>query len=52
MEECEEAFKALKDYSSKPLLLSLYVEGEDLFLYLVVSQTTMSLALIHEELKI
>jgi len=47
-----EAFQALKDYLSKPPLLSLSVEGEDLFLYLVGSQTTVSLALTREELKV
>ena len=48
----EEAFQALKEYLSKPPLLSSSVEGEDLFLYLGVSQTIVSLALIREELKI
>ena len=47
-----EAFQALKDYLSKPSLLSLSIEGEDLFLYLVVSQTAVSSALIREELKV
>ena len=51
-DECEEAFQELKDYLSKPPLLSLSVEGEDLFLYLAISQTTISLALIREELQI
>ena len=37
IDECEAAFQALKDYLSKPPLLSPFVEGEDLFLYLVVS---------------
>ena len=36
----------------KPSLLSLSVEGEDLFLYLVVSQIAISSALIREESKI
>ena len=47
-----EAFQALKDYLSKPPLLSLSVEGEDLFLYLVGSQTTVSSALTREELRV
>lgn len=51
-EEWEEAFQARKDYLSKPPLLSPSVEGEDLFLYLAVSQTFVSSALIREELKI
>ena len=37
IDECEATFQALKDYLSKPPLLSPFVEGEDLFLYLVVS---------------
>ena len=36
-EECEVAFQALKEYLSKPPLLSLSIEGENLFLYLVES---------------
>ena len=35
--ECEATFQALKDYLSKPPLLSPFVEGEDLFMYLVIS---------------
>ena len=35
--ECEKAFQALKDYLSKPPLLSPSIEGEDLFLYLAFS---------------
>ena len=42
----------MKDYLSKPPLLSPFVEGEDLFLYLAVSQTTVSLTMIREELQI
>ena len=49
MEKCEETFQALKDYLSKPSLLSLSVEREELFLYLAVSQTAVSSALIREE---
>ena len=49
-DECEAAFQALKDYLSKPPLLSPSVEGEDLFLYLAVSQIAVSSALIREEL--
>ena len=51
-DECKEAFQALKDYLSKPPLLSPSIEGKDLFLYLAVSQTAISSTLIHEELKI
>ena len=36
-EECKEAFQTLKDYLSKPPLLSPSVEGEDLLQYLAIS---------------
>ena len=52
IEECEAAFQALKEYLSKPPLMSPSVKGEDLFPYLAVSQTAVSSALILEELKI
>ena len=52
MEECETTFQELKRYLSNPLLLSLSKEGEDLFLYLAVSVTAISVALIKEENKI
>ena len=51
-EKCEVAFQDLKEYLSKPPLLSPSIEGEDLFLYLAVSQTVVSSAPIHEELKV
>ena len=50
--ECEAAFQNLKEYLAKPLLLNPSIEGEDLFLYLAVSQTVVSSTLIHEESKI
>ena len=37
MDECGVAFQNLKEYLSKPPLLSTLVEGENLFLYLAVS---------------
>ena len=49
MEECEKAFEELKHYLSNPPLLSLSKEGEDLYLYLTVSATAVSAALIREE---
>ena len=52
MDECEAAFRNLKEYLAKPLLLSPYVEGEDLFLYLALLQTAVSSALICEESKV
>lgn len=51
-EECETAFQTFKEYSSKPPFLSLSVEGKDRFLYLAISQTAISTALIHKELKV
>ena len=50
--ECEVAFQELKHYLSNPPLLSSSKEGEDLFLYLAVSITVVSAALIREENKI
>ena len=47
--ECEIAFQELKHYLSNPPLLSPSKEGEDPFLYLVVSVTAVSAALIREE---
>lgn len=47
--KCEEALTKLKKYLTKPPLLSPSVMGEKLFLYLVVSNTALSLALIREE---
>ena len=51
-EECETAFQKLKHYLSNSPLLSLSKEGEDLFLYLAVSVTEVSTALIREENKV
>ena len=48
-EECETTFQELKHYLSNPPLLSSSKEGEDLFLYLAVSVTAVSVALIREE---
>ena len=36
-DKCKQAFKALKEYLGKPSLLLKAIEGEPLFLYLVVS---------------
>ena len=46
MDECKEAFQELKCYLSNPPLLSPSKEGEDLFLYLAISTTAVSAALI------
>ena len=48
-DECEEALAKLKEYLMKPPLLSPSVIGEKLFLYLAVSNTTVSSALIKEK---
>ena len=50
-DECEATFQKLKNYLSNPLLLSPSKEGENLFLYLAISVTAVSTALIHEENK-
>ena len=52
MDECKAAFQNLKEYLAEPPLLSPSIEGEDLFLYLVVSQIAISSALIREKSKI
>ena len=52
MDECEAAFQELKRYLNNPSLLNPSKEGEALFLYLVVSMTAVSAALIREENKI
>ena len=49
IDECEAVFQELKCYLSNPPLLSLSKEGENLHLYLVVSATTVSVALIREK---
>ena len=48
-DEYEEALAKLKEYLTKPPLLSHSVIGEKLYLYLAVSNTTVSSALIKEE---
>ncbi|CAL2260095.1 unnamed protein product [Prunus armeniaca] len=49
-EECEVAFQSLKAYLTSPPLLSKPVPVEDLFVYLAVSNSAVSSALIREEL--
>ena len=48
-DECEKAFQELKQYLSNPRLLSPSKEGENLYLYLVMSTIVVSVALIREE---
>ena len=47
--ECEEALTKLKKYLTKPPLLSPLMMEEKLYLYLAVSNTTVSSALFKEE---
>ena len=47
--ECEKALEKLKEYLTKPPLLSPSVMGEKLYLYLAVSNITVSSTLIREE---
>ena len=48
-DECEKALAKLKEYLMKPPLLSPLMIGEKLYLYLAVSNTAVSSALIREE---
>ena len=50
-DECEAAFQDSKCYLSNPPLLSPSKEGENFYLYLAVSTTAVSAALIREEAK-
>ena len=51
-DDYETTFQELKCYISNPPLLSPSKEGKDLFLYLAVSATAVSAALIREESKV
>ena len=48
-DECEAAFQDFKRYLSNPPLLSPSKEGENLYLYLAVSATTVNADLIREK---
>ena len=48
-DECEAAFQELKHYLNSPPLLSPSKEGENIYLYLAVSASAASAALIREE---
>ena len=48
-DECQKAFEDLKKYLSSPPLLSLSKSGEELYLYIAVSQGVVSAALVREE---
>ena len=51
-DKCEQAFKVLKEYLSKPPLLLKPVEGELLYLYLAVTEYAISGALVREKDKV
>ena len=48
-DECQKAFEDLKKYLSFPPLLSPSMPGEELYLYIAVSQAAISAALIRDE---
>ena len=48
-DECQQTFENLEVYISSPLLLSPSKPGEELYLYLAVSQVVVSAALVREE---
>ena len=48
-DECQTAFNDLKAYLSSPLLLSPSMPGEELYLYLAVSQAAVSASLVRKE---
>uniref|UniRef100_A0A2N9IUA0 Uncharacterized protein n=1 Tax=Fagus sylvatica TaxID=28930 RepID=A0A2N9IUA0_FAGSY len=48
-DECQQAFEELKRYLTEPPLLSPSKQGKELYLYLAVSPTAVSSALIREE---
>ena len=48
-EECQKAFDDLKKYLSSPRLLSPSMPGEELYLYIAVSQAAVSAALVRDE---
>ena len=48
-DECQKAFEDLKKYLSSPPLLSSSMPGEELYLYIAVSQAAVSVALVRDE---
>ena len=47
--ECDKAFQSIKEYISSPLFLSQLIDGEELYLYLAASATSMSAALVRAD---
>ena len=50
--KCEQVFQALKEHPGRPSLLSKPIDGEKLYLYLVVSEEIVSATLVREEEKV
>ena len=48
-DECQKAFEDLKKYLLSPPLLSPSTPGEELYLYIAVSQAAVSVALVRDE---
>ena len=48
-DKCQKAFKDLKKYLSSPPLLSPSMPGEELYLYIAVSQAAVNAALVRDE---
>ena len=48
-DECQKAFEDLKKYLSSPPLLSPFMLGEELYLYIAVLQAAVSAALVRDE---
>ena len=49
MDECQKAFEDLKKYLSSPPLLSPSMPGEELYIYIAISQAAVSAALVRDE---
>ena len=52
IEKCEQAFKAIKEHLGHLPLLSKPIEGENPYLYLIVSEEAVSAALVRKEGKV
>ena len=48
-EECDQAFKAIKQYLTEPLILASPGAGDTLYLYLAVSKVSVSASLFKED---
>ena len=51
-DKCEQAFRLLKEYLSKPSLLSKPIKGEPFYIYLAVTEYAISGASVREEEKV